>query len=109
MALHLFKVRWKQPQELFLPVEPLCTSPPLDPNLPVELPSTPPLLDLDSDSVMPRIQLRRTQQDKLASIFTYSRLRCQRVILGPRDILVPALPQQLYSCRFARQSNTVKA
>lgn len=34
---------------------------------------------------------------------------CCRVLLGPRDVLVPAPPRQLYSCRSARQSNTVKA
>ena len=31
------------------------------------------------------------------------------MIFGPRDVLVPAPPRQLYSRRSARQSNTVKA
>lgn len=31
------------------------------------------------------------------------------MILGPYDVFVPAPPQQLYSHRSARQSNTVKA
>lgn len=72
-----------------------------------------PSLDLDFnpdfDPIIPGIQLRRTRQNVLPGIPSYFRLGHHPVILGPQDVLVPAPPQVVYSCRSARQSETVKA
>lgn len=65
--------------------------------------------DPDLDPVLPCIQMRPTRQHQLPGIPFYSRLGCYQVIMGPRDILVPAPPRQIHSRRSARQSNTVKA
>lgn len=118
---HAFKVRWKQPIELLEP-ELSPHSPSLDlqqscPNFDPDCPHPPfldlqqngPNLDPDPDPIIPCIQLRRTQQNILPGIPSYSCLGHHRVILGSRDILVPTPPRVVYFRRSARQSKTVKA
>lgn len=102
MAPHLFKVRWKEPNELLKPTSSPCTPPPSS----SQYDSYP---DPDPDPVLPCIQIRPTRQNQLSGIPTYSRLGCHQVILGPQDVLVPAPPRQPHSRCSAPQSNTVKA
>jgi hypothetical protein len=64
--------------------------------------------DPNQEPYLPLIQLRQTCKNVLPIVPTYSRLRQMRVILSPRDVLVPTPPRQAISRRSQRQSNAVK-